>query len=488
MIDRDSPLPIYFQLKQFLKQKLESGEFEVGAQLPTEQQLCAQYGVSRAPVRQALIELVQEGYIYRRAGQGTFVADRAVTKEENSVPFQLLANDMRWTSLLKRTVRRWNQEHPDYTIVLDVNMPLPEDFQRTLRSAAVQGKAPDMVSIDFVWLAGYAESGYLTSLDELDPAWSARLKADMELPIARQNHVQGCLYGLPMQADVTGLWYRRDWFRAAGLHAPATWEAWVDLLEYFAQPSIKARFGHQSSIAFPLGPKAREATFNLLLPVIWGGGGDLLDADGELALATPPVLRTLEFLQDLTLTRGFLPPGASLFPWWEPPRMLARGEVPMTLGGTYEWPVISEESGWETEDDLLRHLAFVPVPRLSETYPPATSLGGTSWSILRQSPLQKESLELMKLSLSTELFAPFYHSTLQMSPMRSINQELSASSLWLREILPLLRLARPRPMLGPYIQISLLLQQMLEMILAKGAPVAETVALTARYIALLLND
>jgi len=73
MIDRNSPIPLYYQLKQYFTKQMESGALHSGDRLPTEMELCEQFDISRAPVRQALSELAREGLIYRRAGQGTFV-------------------------------------------------------------------------------------------------------------------------------------------------------------------------------------------------------------------------------------------------------------------------------------------------------------------------------------------------------------------------------------------------------------------------------
>lgn len=59
-----------------LKQKIQEGIYKEDDLLPTELQLISEYGVSRAPVRQALGRLESEGLIIRKAGKGTFVARR----------------------------------------------------------------------------------------------------------------------------------------------------------------------------------------------------------------------------------------------------------------------------------------------------------------------------------------------------------------------------------------------------------------------------
>jgi GntR family transcriptional regulator len=73
-IERESPVPLYYQLKQLLAERISSGEWRSGDMLPTEEQLQEQYGLSRTTVRQALKELEVEGLISRHRGRGTFVS------------------------------------------------------------------------------------------------------------------------------------------------------------------------------------------------------------------------------------------------------------------------------------------------------------------------------------------------------------------------------------------------------------------------------
>jgi GntR family transcriptional regulator len=66
---------LYFQLKNIIKSKILSNEVKAQERLPSEAELCVEYTVSRATVRQALLELEKEGLIYRDRGRGTFVTD-----------------------------------------------------------------------------------------------------------------------------------------------------------------------------------------------------------------------------------------------------------------------------------------------------------------------------------------------------------------------------------------------------------------------------
>jgi GntR family transcriptional regulator len=72
-IDRNSPLPLYYQLKRILLRHIQDGDIIPGETIPSETELQENYGVSRITVRRALGDLASEGYISRQPGRGTFV-------------------------------------------------------------------------------------------------------------------------------------------------------------------------------------------------------------------------------------------------------------------------------------------------------------------------------------------------------------------------------------------------------------------------------
>jgi len=79
LIDREDHQKLYLQLYEILKKKIESDEWTVGSQIPTEEDLCKIFNVSRVTVRSAVMELVRQGYLKRHQGKGTFVFKKAVS-------------------------------------------------------------------------------------------------------------------------------------------------------------------------------------------------------------------------------------------------------------------------------------------------------------------------------------------------------------------------------------------------------------------------
>ena len=74
ILDKRIPVPLYHQLKTILLDRISQGLWKPGEQLPTEDKLVAQFGVSKATVRQALRDLAEAGMVRREQGRGTFVA------------------------------------------------------------------------------------------------------------------------------------------------------------------------------------------------------------------------------------------------------------------------------------------------------------------------------------------------------------------------------------------------------------------------------
>ena len=68
-------LPIYYQIKQTIKGWIVNKEFGPGNKIPSENELADRFNVSRLTVRQAISQLIQEGFLNSRRGEGTFVTN-----------------------------------------------------------------------------------------------------------------------------------------------------------------------------------------------------------------------------------------------------------------------------------------------------------------------------------------------------------------------------------------------------------------------------
>lgn len=80
VIDRSSPMPLYFQVAQHLEAGIRAGRLATGSRLDNELRIAEKLGVSRPTVRTALRYLVDKGLLVRRAGYGTVVTQEKVDR------------------------------------------------------------------------------------------------------------------------------------------------------------------------------------------------------------------------------------------------------------------------------------------------------------------------------------------------------------------------------------------------------------------------
>lgn len=80
IIDKRSYIPIYIQLKNYLKEQITRKKLKPDKRIPSENELSSELGISRMTVRHAIKELEREGIVYTKKGEGTFVKKPSETQ------------------------------------------------------------------------------------------------------------------------------------------------------------------------------------------------------------------------------------------------------------------------------------------------------------------------------------------------------------------------------------------------------------------------
>jgi GntR family transcriptional regulator len=117
-IDPFTAVPKYFQLASILRQKIDEGEWAPRSAIPSERQLEGLYHLSRTTIREAIDQLVQQGYLYREHGRGTFVS-----------PQKLQKGWMELTSFSEDLLKRGMQPG-QIILTLETLVPSPKVLQR----------------------------------------------------------------------------------------------------------------------------------------------------------------------------------------------------------------------------------------------------------------------------------------------------------------------------------------------------------------------
>ncbi len=151
-LNENNPLPLYLQVKSMLEKKINSKEWASGAQIPTEKELASQFGVSSITVKRAVIDLVNEGLLYRKRGKGTFVISSVPEKEINSSVF--FASGQNETTIHK--LLNYKIEKSDLTVAKVLEIELGEEVINIQRLGIEDGEP---MSIEYTYLPKRIYSG-----------------------------------------------------------------------------------------------------------------------------------------------------------------------------------------------------------------------------------------------------------------------------------------------------------------------------------------
>ena len=142
MINKYSNIPLYSQLKNLIIEKIENGEYPPESKIPSEQELCDIFGISRPTVRQAISELTNSGYLYKEKGKGTFVSKpKSVIDVKAYTGFSdsILDND-----------------NPGERNIVSINIITNKDYK----------KLSDIFSISYNQTMDFAQIIYITNLED----------------------------------------------------------------------------------------------------------------------------------------------------------------------------------------------------------------------------------------------------------------------------------------------------------------------------------
>jgi GntR family transcriptional regulator len=122
-LDRGTATPLYLQVKAWMLDQIDRGAFRPHRRIPSERALSDRFGISRMTVRQALLELTQEGRLYSRVGKGTFVADLPISQSLRGLTG--FSEDMRALGIA-----------PSSRVLRAEIVPVPAECRSALRLAA----------------------------------------------------------------------------------------------------------------------------------------------------------------------------------------------------------------------------------------------------------------------------------------------------------------------------------------------------------------
>src|SRR3954453_17577573 len=202
-------------------------------------------------------------------------------------------------------------------------------FVQKFGTAAASGSAPDVASIDLVFLPYFASQGALEDITSV--ANSLPYKDSLSPAHRKLATFENKTYALPFTAEASVLYYNKDLFKKAGLDPKKPPTTTAEILA----DAKKLRALGKDTYGFAFAGACGGCNVFEFTPHVWASGGDVLSADGKKAtLDTPQVTDALQFYHDM-FAAGVMPSGVKTDSGSQQAPTFSSGKLGMTPLGAF---------------------------------------------------------------------------------------------------------------------------------------------------------
>jgi multiple sugar transport system substrate-binding protein len=360
------------------------------------------------------------------------------------------------TGVWQDLINEFQNLHPGVVVQLVEGPPATNTREDMYSTSFLSGTSGyDIVYCDVIWVPKFAAAGWLMDLtDRLSPA-----DADDFLPVdLRAGSYQGRLYRIPAFSDSGVLYYRKDLVSTP----PATFD---DLERLSRELKTEDRWG------FLWQGKQYEGLVTVFLEVLWGFGGDWINAETrEVLLDRPEALQALEFLMRTIGTIS--PPAVTTYIEEDTRNLFQNGRSVFLRNWPYVWRLM-KDNPLRLEDRVgMAPVVHAPGHQSSGT------LGGWGFAISRFTKNPEAAWQFVEFLTRPE----------QLTKVQTRFGRIPArKSLVPPEFAPILQAARVRPPIPEYAQASDILQRWLSTALTGRADAEEALKQAARETRALLS-
>jgi multiple sugar transport system substrate-binding protein len=210
--------------------------------------------------------------------------------------------------------------NPNVTVNL---IPVDEnDLATQLNTAAAAGNMPAMIEANSESAVAFGAEGLLDT-DAASSIIDAVGKTEFYAGTLKLiESPDGSYYSAPYHGWVQGIWYRADWFEAAGLEPPNTWENILKAAKTFYKPD-------DNQYGILVGTKAEAYAEQCFTQFAMSNGAGLFDKDGNLIFNSPEMKEAVEYYAELA---KYNPPGPQT---WRARDYYLQGKMAMFFYSTY---------------------------------------------------------------------------------------------------------------------------------------------------------
>lgn len=323
-------------------------------------------------------------------------------------------------------------------------LPASSDEQHQFYAINLQARSADfdVFALDIIWVAEFAQAGWLRDLSHLLP--DAERADFFPGPLAAGSW-QGRLYALPWFVDAGVLYYRKDLLAKHGFSPPTTWPELAR-----AARTIASR---ESGVhGFVWQGKQYEGLVCNALEYLWSSGGGL-PLERPLRLKGEENRRALAFMREL-VESGATPDFVTTLTEEPAREIFNKGSAVFLRNWPYAWRPLEQEGS-----AVRGKVALAPLPHFPG-HSSAATLGGWQLGVNRYSRHPEMAERLVQYLTSAQAQKALAKTYGYNPPRRSLYKDegLLAVQPHLRTLVTVYEQARPRPVTPQYVRVSQVLQ------------------------------
>ena len=284
-IDKESRVPLYQQVKEYLLEYIEERPADTD-RIPPELEISKHFGISRATVRVAVLDLVAEGLLERVPGKGTFIRERT-----NTLAFtNWLSLEEYAASGLNSLLQEYMAYNPGITIE-SLGIPyLQIEHQLMLMTTA--GRAPDVSALIYLWIPIFAHQGALHPLDE---EWGPELAENIYPQTVDAVTYRGRVYGFNWVNAPNILFFNKQLLSEFGDCADCDVEYYDELTGLFAKIHERSK-GKITPYAIPVMDDEQFFLYTIY-NFLQSFNGGVINNDGEMIFNSESNIRAFTWLK-----------------------------------------------------------------------------------------------------------------------------------------------------------------------------------------------
>jgi multiple sugar transport system substrate-binding protein len=354
--------------------------------------------------------------------------------------------------LFRPALEELKNRHPDLNITLDYR-PIPYlNLHQEFSNAMANQTAVDIMTVDHIWLGEFVEKGYLTDLTEDAQKWG---RGEEWYPANWAGGIYNDrVYGIWTVTDVRGMWYWKDLLRIADVdpNSLKTWDGWIS-----SAKKLDAALN-------PLGIEGVHlvgAGFIVeFYPYLWMQGGEIIkqkEGHPTKGVYWFPAFNSTEGVRALSFIKEQIDAGVEPQEehFWGKEFLDRKFAVMLEALQNHVHLNTTEQN--QAFEQQVGFFPMFPVPSLNNTS--STLLGGWLLSVPETSTNKDLAWELITIIEEPEIMAPF-HAEYGLLPTQipigngPYATDLSQTIPYYDELISMLSIARARPNIPEYPQIS----------------------------------